>query len=135
MQRLELLKVADDGRRTRSIERRWEWMRAVRSSTARSPAPTRTATTVLVDFQRDAGHTEVLTAATASASPACRSWTSSRPSVDTMNDAEFGGLPVQVEMGGGVWAVMRKDAEILANLDKYRPVGGVEHRARRRDLG
>jgi hypothetical protein len=82
--------------------------------------------TVLVDFQRDAGHTEVLTGGNRFGQAGVSIMDKFQAIVDTMNDAEFGGLPVQVEMGGGVWAVIRKDAEILANLDKYRPVGGVE---------
>jgi hypothetical protein len=125
MQRLELLKVAMTVDAMDAIERRWEWMRAKALIDGKVTCVYEDGDSVLVDFQRDAGHTEVLLAGSRFGEAGVSVVDKIQAIVDTMNDAEFGGLPVQVEMGGGVWSVIRKDQEILDNLDKFRPVGGV----------
>jgi hypothetical protein len=83
-------------------------------------------TSVTVDFQRDTGNTEVLLGGLRWGQAGVSIKDKIQAICDTMNDIEFGGLPVQIEMGSGVWAVMSKDQEILDSLDKYRPVGGIE---------
>jgi len=125
MQRIELLKVAMTADALDAIERRREWMRAKALIDGQVTCNYEDGDVIVVNFQRDTSHTEVLTSGNRFGDSGVSIMDKFQSIFDTMNDAEFGGLPLQVEMGGGVWAVMRKDAEILANLDKYRPVGGV----------
>jgi hypothetical protein len=125
MQRLELIKVAMTVDAMDAVERRWEWMRAKALIDGKVTCNYEDGDSVLVDFQRDAGHTEVLTAGNRFGDAGVSVYDKFQAIVDTMNDAEFGGQPVQVEMGGGVWGVIRKDQEIKDNLDKFRPVGGL----------
>jgi len=125
MQRLDLIKVAMTTDALDAIERRWEWMKARALIDAVIVCDYLDGTSVEVDFERSADHTEVLTGGDRFGQTGVSAMDKFQEIFDTMNDAEFGGLPVQVEMGSGVWAVLRKDAEILDNLDKYRPVGGV----------
>jgi hypothetical protein len=124
MQRIELLKVAMAAEAQEAIERRWEWMRARALIDGSVVCTYEDGDVVTVNFQRAAGHTEVLTAGNRFGQSGVSIMDKFQEIFDTMNDAEFGGLPVQAEMGGGVWAVMRKNVEIMANLDKFRPVGG-----------
>lgn len=125
MQRLELLKVAMTADALDAIERRREWMRARAIIDGAVTCNYEDGDVVTVDFKRNAGHTETLVGAARLGQAGVSAMDKFQSIFDTMNDAEFGGLPTQVEMGGGVWALLRKDAEILANLDKFRPVGGV----------
>lgn len=125
MQRVELIKVAMTADAMDSIERRWEWMKARALIDGTVVCNYLDGDVVTVDFKRAAGHTEVLLAGDRFGQAGVSIMDKFQEIFDTMNDAEFGGLPVQVEMGGSVWAVMRKDTEILANLDKFRPVGGL----------
>src|SRR3569623_24472 len=80
---------------------------------------------VLVDFQRAAGQTEVLTSGNYFGDSGVKAMDKFQSIFDTMNAAPFGGLPGIAEMGAAVWAQLRNDVGIIANLDKYRPVGGV----------
>jgi hypothetical protein len=126
MQRLELIKMEMTAEALAAIERRWEWLRARALIDATVTMAYEDGSSATVDFQRAAGQTEALTSGNYWGDTGVSIMDHIQEIVDTMNDAEFGGLPVQIEMGSSVWAVVRKDEEILANLDKYRPVGGVE---------
>jgi hypothetical protein len=126
MQRLELIKAEMTAEAVAAIERRWEWLRARALIDATVTMTYEDGKSATVDFLRDAGHTETLTSGNQWGDTGVSIMDHLQSIVDTMNDAEFGGLPVQIEMGSSVWAVMRKDTEILDNLDKFRPVGGVE---------
>jgi hypothetical protein len=125
-QRKELLKVQMTAEAIASIERRWEWMKARALIDGSVVCTYLDGSSVTVDFQRAAGHTEVLTLGDRWGQAGVSIMDHFQSICDEMNDAEFGGLPVQAEMGSGVWAVLRKDEEILDNLDKFRAVGGVE---------
>jgi hypothetical protein len=125
-QRNELIKVEMTAAAIDSIERRWEWMRAQALINATCTFAYLDGTSVTVDFQRDSGHTETLGSGSRFGDSGVSVMDKLQSIIDTMNDAEFGALPVQIEMGSSVWNVLRKDTEILDNLDKYRPVGGVE---------
>lgn len=117
MQRHALVKAQMLMEMRTAVERRWEWMRAKAIIDGKVTCTYKDGTSVLVDFQRDAGHTEVLTAG--------NYWGDSGVSIldhvqsicDTMVDAAFGGLPTRITMGGGVASVVRKDAEILEHMD------------------
>jgi hypothetical protein len=125
MQRLELIKVAMTAEALEAIERRKEWFRARALIDGSVVCRYEDGDVITVDFQRDAGQTEVLTGGNRFGQAGISVMDKLQAIFDTMNNAAFGGLPVQIEMGGGVWSVIRKDTEVLANLDKFRPVGGV----------
>lgn len=125
VQRIEMIKVAMTAEALDAVERRNEWMRARSLIDGKVTCDYLDGDSVLVDFQRAAGHTEILTGAARFGQSGVSVMDKIQSILDTMNNAAFGGLPTQIEMGGGVWSVIRNDAQILANLDKYRPVGGV----------
>ena len=125
MQRLEMLKVMMTADALDAIERRKEWMRARAIIDGAVTCTYEDGDVVSVDFRRAAGQTEILTSGNRFGDAGVSAMDKFQSIFDTMNDADFGGLPVSVEMGGGVWAKLRKDVEILANLDKFRAVGGV----------
>lgn len=70
-----------------------------------------------ISFGRDAGHTVTLTSTAR--------WDQSGADImgnietwrDTMRKAAFGGAATRMTVGGDVWAVMRKDASLLKQLD------------------
>jgi hypothetical protein len=125
MQRLELLKAAMTAEALDAIERRKEWMRAQAIINAGYTCAYEDGTSVAVDFHRDSGQTETLTSGNRFGDSGVSIMNKFQTIFDTMNNAAFGGLPQTIEMGGSVWTAMRNDATILANLDKYRPVGGL----------
>lgn len=100
-----------------AIERRWEWLAAramvdgkVTIEDERYPAR-------VVDFQRDANHTVVLTGtsrwgqADANIIGNIESWRS------RVRNAKFGGPTNRLTVAPDVWDVMRKDPEVLKQLD------------------
>ena len=100
-----------------AIERRWEWLAAralidgkVTIEDDRHPAR-------VVDFQRDASHTVVLTTTARWGQPAANiigdieSWRSK------VRNAKFGGPTNRLTVAPDVWDVMRKDPEVLKQLD------------------
>lgn len=100
-----------------AIERRWEWMAAKAILDGKVTITSDGYPTHLVDFNRAAGHTVTLGAGSrwgdsgVSILGNIQSWS------DTMAQAEFGGIPNRLTVTSAVWAVMRKDAEIKAELD------------------
>lgn len=125
LERRAALKAMKAQAARKSVERRWEWLRAKSIIDGKVTIVYKDGTSVLVDFQRNSNFTETLTSG--------NRWGDSGISImdhiqrvcDSMNNADFGGLPTRMTIGGDVWTVLRKDAEILANMDKYRAVGGV----------
>lgn len=128
MQRLALIKLqmVQEGQTT--VERRWEWMRARAIIDGKVTCVYKDGSSVLVDFQRKAEHTEVLSGSF---------WGDSGYSIldyiqgvlDDVNNAEFGGLITRITMGGQVASVVRQDLEILKHMDKT--VSGGVHRVDR----
>lgn len=124
LERRRLLKALKAQQARKSIERRWEWMRAKAITDGKVTVDYKDGESVLVDFRRDADHTEVLTSG--------NKWGDSGVSilghvervVDTMSNAEFGGVPVRATMGGAVASVVREDEGIMKHLDKN-TAGGV----------
>lgn len=124
LQRLSLIKIEMMNEMLASVERRWEWMKARAIIDGKVTCVYKDGTSILVDFLRDADHTEVRTAG--------NRWGESGVSIlghvqtimDTVNDAPFGGLIDRITMGGSVASVVRQDAEILKHLD-LNIAGGV----------
>ena len=117
MQRYQLIKAAMVSEMQTAVERRWEWMRARAIIDGKVTCNYRTGESVLVDFQRDAGHTVTLTAGNRWGDSGVSVLDSINQIMDTMADAEFGGVPTRITMGGNVAKVVRKDPEILDHLD------------------
>ena len=109
----------------KSVERTWEWMRAKSIIDGKVTVAYKDGTSVLVDFQRNAGFTETLVGAARWGQAGVSIMDHVQRVCDSMNDAAYGGLPTKMTMGSAVWAVLRKDTEILANMDKFRAVGGA----------
>jgi hypothetical protein len=129
MQRLALIKMQMMGEMLDSVERRWEWMRSKAIIDGKVTCTYLDGTSVLVDFQRAAGHTEVLTSGNYWGDSGVSILTKIQSVLDTMNDAEFGGMPTRITMGGGVASTVRQDVEILKHMDIN--VLGGQHRVDR----
>lgn len=125
MQRRALLKAAKTEAALRAVERRWEWMRARSIIDGKFTATYDTGESVLVDFQRAAGHTQTLTSGNRFGDSGVSILDYIQSVVDTMNNAEFGGMPTRITMGGGVAAIIRRDQEILSHMDRFVEGGSV----------
>jgi len=117
MERLELIKMAMIDEFITSIERRWEWMRSQAIINGAVTIAYKDGQSVSVDFQRAAGHTEVLGSGFRFGETGVSVLDKVKSIMDTMNDAEFGGFPTRWTMGGDVATVVRDDAEIKEHLD------------------
>jgi len=118
MQRRALLKMQMMSEFITAVERRWEWMKARAIIDGEVTINYLDGTVAVVDFQRDDDHTEVLTMGNYWGDSGVSIVDHIQTIVDTMNDAEFGGMPTRITMGGGLGAIVRRDAEILEHLDK-----------------
>lgn len=128
MQRLALIKMQMIEESQTAVERRWEWMRARAIIDGKVTCDYKDGASVLVDFQRDADHTEILSGSY---------WNTDGFSIlghiqtvlDTVNDAEFGGLVTRITMGNSVASVVRQSIEIMAHMDTT--ISGGVHRVDR----
>lgn len=125
MQRLELIRAAMLSAMDTSIERRWEWMcaRAIIDGGYTVSGPSYPATTVA--FGRDAGQTVVLGSGSRWGDAGISLVSNIQSWMDTMNNAEFGGLPTRITVGGAVATVMRNDAEFLKHMDLFLAGGTI----------
>jgi len=119
MTRLGLIKVEMMNEMLISVQRRWEWLAAKAIIDGKVTLSYRDGTSVLVDFQRASGHTVTLTAGSRWGDSGVSIVDSIQSIFDTMSNAQFGGLPVRLYMGGTVAGVVRKDAEILSHMDRF----------------
>ena len=125
MTRRTLLKAAMTEAAMMSIRRRWEHQRARAIIDAQLTITYESGESYLIDFQRNAGQTEILTSGNRWGDAGVSILDTIQRIFDTMNNAEFGGVPVKITMGGGVWNVFRKDAEIKATMDAFRIYAGI----------
>lgn len=117
MQRLDLIRAAMFAAHTDSIHRRWNWMAATALRDGQITISGENYPTVTLDFKRAANHTVTLTAGNRFGESGVSIVDFFQLVVDRMATADFGGVPVRATMGGGVWAVMRKDAEFRDHMD------------------
>lgn len=129
MQRRGLLKTQMIGEMQTAIERRWEWMKARAIIDGKVTCTYLDGTSVEVDFRRDGDHTESLTSGNYIGDSGVSALDIISRVFDTVANAEFGGVVTRITMGGGVAAILRKDAEILKHMD-VNITGGV-HRVDR----
>lgn len=125
MVRRTLLKAAMTAEAMLSIRRRWEHQRARSIIDGFLDITYLSGETFHIDFQRAAGHTEVLTAGNRWGDSGVSILSKIQTVLDIMNNAEFGGVPTRITMGGGVWTILRQDAEIKASMDAFRIYAGV----------
>lgn len=118
MQNLALIKMNMMSEMQLAVQRRWEWMKSKAIIDGKVTVTYLDGTSVLVDFQRAAGHTEVLTGGNYWGDSGVSIVDHIQRVVDTMVSAEFGAMPLRIDMGGGLGAIVRRDAEILQHLDK-----------------
>lgn len=117
MQRYALVKAQMMREMQLAVERRWEWMKARAIIDGKVTCVYRSGESVLVDFQRAAGHTVTLTSGNRWGDSGISILDSIQGIIDTMSNAEFGGMPTRITMGGTVAGVVRKDVEILKHMD------------------
>lgn len=116
-QRRVLLRAAKTEQAVKATERRWEWMRSKAIQDGKVTCVYQDGTSVLVDFGRDAGHTDVLTGGDCWGQSGVSILDYIQETVDTVNNAEFGGMIQRVTMSSQVAAIVRADAQILAQMD------------------
>jgi len=117
MQRLQLIKAAMVAEFQDAMRRRWEWMRCRAISDGAVTLNYVDGQSVTVDFQRDAGNTITLTSGNRWGDSGVSIFDFFQLVIDTMTNADFGGMPVRAEMGGNAAKILRKDAEILEHMD------------------
>jgi hypothetical protein len=115
--RLNLIRAAITESHVRAIRRTWNYMAAIAVRDGKITLSGPEYPTTLVDFQRSASHTVTLLTGSKFGDAGVSIVDFFQGVLDTMTSASFGAVPVRATMGGGVWAVMRKDAEILKHLD------------------
>lgn len=120
MVRRELLKANMTMEAMKSIRRRWEHQRARSIIDGYLDITYLSGETFNVNFQRNSGHTESLTSGNRFGDSGVSIIDKVQSILDTMNNAEFAGIPTRWTMGSAVWAAVRKDAEIKAAMDGFR---------------
>jgi len=123
MQRRALLKMQKTEQAMKATRRRWEWLRSQAIINAAVTITYEDGSAVVVDFARDADHTETLTGGDRWGEVGVSILDHIQTIVETMNNAEFGGMPTRMTMSSAVAAIVRADDEILAHMD-INMVGG-----------
>lgn len=116
-QRRQLLRVAMTEQAMAAVERRWEWMRARAIIDGAVTVRYESGESVAVDFGRAGGHTETLTSGNRFGDVGISFMDKIQTIIDTMTAAEYGGIPTKITMGGSVWSVIKKDAELKAAME------------------
>lgn len=124
-QRLVLIRAAIAESHVRAIQRTWNYMCATVLRDGKITLTGENYPTTLVDFRRASGHTISLTSGNRFGDVGVSIVDFFQVVVNTMSNADFGGVPVRATMGGAVWNVMRKDEEILKHLDKNLAGGNI----------
>lgn len=99
------------------IERRWEKMAADAALYAAITVQGDDYPTTTVDFARAGNHTVTLGAGSRWGEIGVSIMSSLETFIARMRNASFGGVPNRMTMGSSVWAVVRRDPEILELLD------------------
>lgn len=118
MQRRELVRIEMNRQHVESIQTLWELQAAGAVIDGGYTVEGPEYPAVAIAFGRAAGHTKVKGAGTRWGDAGVSILTDIQLWADEMVDAEFGAIPTRITMGRPVWAVMQKDAEILAHMDK-----------------
>jgi hypothetical protein len=100
-----------------AIERRWEWMRARAIIDGAVTVRYEDGQSVAVDFGRSPSHTVTLTSGNRFGDSGVSVMDRIQATIDTMTDAEFGGIPVDIIMGGSVWSVIKNDTQLQKAME------------------
>ncbi len=116
-QRVPLIRAAITASHVRAYERRLNQMACVALRDGMITLESKDYPTTLINFQRAANHTITLTSGNRIGDAGVSVMDFFQLVIDRMTNADHGGMPVRVEMGGGVWNVLRKLPELLEFLD------------------
>ena len=116
-QRLNLIRAAMTAQHVDAHARLLNYMAAIALRDGKITLSGKDYPTTLIDFQRAANHTITLTGGNRFGDVDVSIIDFFQLVIDRMTQADFGGMPTRATMGGGVWAVMRKDAEFLKHMD------------------
>lgn len=125
MQRRELIKADMLMQFDSAYDRTLEWMRARALVDGEVTITYEDGQAFVLDFQRDAGHTEVLGSGDRYGDTGVSILDHWQTVFDTVNNAEHGGVITKIVMGGDVAPIVRSDDEIQAHLDKNVAGGSV----------
>lgn len=116
-QRLTVIRAAITKSHVEAHNRRLNWLAAMALRDGKVTLTGEEYPSTLVDFMRDPTHTITLTLGNRLGDAGVSTMDFIQMVVDKMALAQFGGLPTRITMGGGVWNVLRKDAELKEFLD------------------
>lgn len=116
-QRLTLIRAAITAAHVDAMNRTFNYMAAVALRDGQITLSGKDYPTTVVNFQRAANHTITLGSGSRWGDAGVSILDFFQLVIDRMTNADFGAVPVRATMGGGVWNVMRKSAEVLAYLD------------------
>jgi len=117
MERLDAIRAAITAAHVRAIHRSWNYMSAVALRDGQITMTGPNYPTTLIDFRRDASHTETLLPGSQYGDAGVSIVDHFQSVLDTMTTTSFGAMPTRATMGGGVWALMRKDTEFKEHMD------------------
>lgn len=110
-----------------AIERRWEWLAAQAALYGAVTISGEDYPTQVVAFGRAAGHSITLGGGSRWGDSGVSLMSNIETWMQTMFDADFGGIPTRVTVGTQAWAKMRVDAEIKDLMDvNFRGDPGVQ---------
>lgn len=116
-QRLYLIRAATTAAHVKAYDRTLNYMAAIALRDGKITLKGKDYPETLVDFQRAAGHTITLGAGSRFGDAGVSIVDFFQSVVDTMTQAEFGGMPTMATMGSAVWDVLRKDTEFMEHMD------------------
>jgi hypothetical protein len=125
VRRLNLIRAAITQQHVDAIQRTWNYMACVALRDGKITLSGEDYPTTLIDFQRDADHTDTLGAGSRFGDSGVSIVDYFQKVLDKMTSATFGAVPARATMGGGVWAVVRKDEEFLKHMDTNLSGGNI----------
>lgn len=116
-QRLTLIRAAMTQQHLDGMNRLWNYMACVALRDGQITLSGKDYPTTVVNFQRAGNHTITLASGSRLGDSGVSIMDFFQIVIDRMTNADFGGVPVRVTMGGKVWQVLRASAEFQAYLD------------------
>lgn len=117
MQRRDLIRAAMTVQAVNAIERRREWMAAKAIIDGKYTVSGEDYPATLIDFLRASNQTIIKTSGTYWGETGVSIFDDIQTYADRMFNSPFGSFPTRLTITPKVWAVMRKDAEILKHMD------------------
>lgn len=117
MDRIELIRAAISAAHYNGMRRLHNYMAAMALRDGRITLRGEDYPVTVVDFRRDASHTETLGVGETYGAAGVSIVDHFQSVVDRMTQASFGGVPTRATMRGNVWSVIRKDEEFMEHMD------------------